>query len=277
MKNYLKVGIAIIVISIVLFSLNQFIPQAHSYSTGPPIDRTGSPSDIYDCTTCHAGTVVSATGLITSTIPVNGYTPGATYTITATITGAGINMYGFEISPQKINGTKVGTLIITNSAQTQLIGSGKYITHKFAGTSGVGSKTWTFNWTAPLAGTGSFVFYGAFVSANNSGTHIGDLTSLSTLSILENTSVGVSDIVITNNRLIYPNPCFDKLTIDAIVKADELADIIIMDVAGRKVKEINKINLIEKQEINLADLTPGIYLLTLKTEKEWISKKIIKK
>src|SRR5204863_8988529 len=93
--------------------------------------------------------------------------------------------FGFEISPQSITGTLLGTLMITNTTETQLVGANKYVTHKLAGTTGAGSKTWNFNWTAPVAGTGNVTFYGAFNVANNSGNSSGDTIYKSTLVVSE--------------------------------------------------------------------------------------------
>jgi hypothetical protein len=93
--------------------------------------------------------------MITSNIPTSGYTPGSTYTITATVTGAGDK--GFQISPQNISGTLLGSLIAGTGSK--IVGV-KYITHTSPKTTN--TATWTFQWIAPIAGTGNVTFYGAF-------------------------------------------------------------------------------------------------------------------
>jgi hypothetical protein len=127
------------------------------YPTGAPPAKTGSPGDGSNCTECHGGTATTVTGWITSNIPASGYVPGQTYQITANnqITGSG--KFGFEVSPQNVAGTLLGTL--TAGVNSQLVGSNKYVTHTNANTS---VSSWTFNWTAPAAGTGQVTFYGAF-------------------------------------------------------------------------------------------------------------------
>lgn len=127
------------------------------YPNGAPAAKTGSPGDGSDCTECHGGTASTVSGWITSNIPASGYTPGQTYTITASnqITGSG--KFGFEVSPQNAAGTLLGTL--TAGAGNQLVGSGKYVTHTNANNT---TSSWTFSWTAPAAGTGTVTFYGAF-------------------------------------------------------------------------------------------------------------------
>jgi hypothetical protein len=161
--------------------------NVESHTSGAPATRTGSPGDGgATCKNCHAGpNPTTEIGLITSNIPPDGYAPGQTYTITATVTRSGHTKFGFEISPQDLIGTKLGTLIVTNTTEMQLVGSGKYITHKTAGTAGTGSRTWEFDWTAPVAGTGDVTFYGAFNITNAANNSAGDTTVLSTLVVSE--------------------------------------------------------------------------------------------
>lgn len=159
------------------------------------------------CTNCHSGTATTATpsqAAITSTIPAAGYTPGTTYTITATVNYTGRSMFGFQISPQNSAGTKLGTLINTGS-QTKLVGSSKYITHTQAGISGSNTKSWTFDWTAPAAGTGAVTFYGAFMAANNNGGTGGDIVYKTSYSVAEAVASGVNEIQSNTNALTVIN------------------------------------------------------------------------
>ncbi|MCX6275856.1 MAG: T9SS type A sorting domain-containing protein [Bacteroidetes bacterium] len=172
---------------IALMIVDSGFNNADSHTSGSPSTRTGSPGDGgATCKNCHAGpTPATQAGLITSTIPAGGYTAGQTYTITATIARQGHTKFGFEISPQNPAGALLGTLIVTNTTEMQLVGSGKYITHKTAGVSGTNSRTWVFNWTAPAAGTGDVTFYGAFNITNALNNSSGDTTVLSTLTVNE--------------------------------------------------------------------------------------------
>jgi hypothetical protein len=143
-------------------------------------------SNSANCTSCHSGTAYTRSGWITSNIPLSGYVPNTTYTITATMVCPTRTKFGFEISPQNSLGTKLGTLIVTNSAQTKLVGSSKYITHTTGGNTGTnGTKTWTFDWTAPAVNSGQVNFYGSFLGANNNGSSSGDSTFITTYSVLE--------------------------------------------------------------------------------------------
>lgn len=156
-----KITIALFAALAAVVVIDAFNNNVFTYTGGAPTGRTGSPGDGASCS-CH-NSPVAKTGWITSDIPTAGYTPGTTYTLTATCTNANQSKFGFEISPQNSTGTLLGTLIATNTTETKLIGSGKYITHTSSGATGSGSKVWTFQWTAPVAGTGTVTFYGSFV------------------------------------------------------------------------------------------------------------------
>jgi len=156
------------------------------YSSGSPGGKTGSPGDGANCTQCHTGTPQSASGWITTNIPAMGYTPGQTYTITVTGTHSGVGKFGFETTAESSGGSKKGTFIITDAVQTQLTNSNHAVTHTSAGTTPSGnSKTWTFDWTAPAAGTGNITFYAAFNAANGNGNNQGDVIYLTSTSVSE--------------------------------------------------------------------------------------------
>ncbi len=197
-KNLILIFSAVTVISGgILFSSKTIMGD----TSGPSAGKCGAPSDNFsNCTSCHNGTAATATGWITSTIPASGYIPGNTYTISATATYPALVRYGFQISPQNSNGVKLGTLVVTNSTATKLVGTGKYIEHTSAGTTGTtGSHTWTFNWIAPAAASGPVNFYGAFNCANNNGSESGDHIYLSTLSV--NQCNAVAAIINSNPAL----------------------------------------------------------------------------
>jgi hypothetical protein len=146
------------------------------HSNGAPAGYTGSPGDGKNCTNCHGGSATTLAGIITSNIPAQGYTAGSSYTITVSLSGSG--QKGFEVSPQNASGTLLGTL--TAGSGSKLVGSGKYCTHNAS--VGGSSATWNFSWVAPVAGTGTVTFYGAFTITE-------PVTKLSTLVVNEYTIV----------------------------------------------------------------------------------------
>ncbi len=151
-----KIVLSLFLLFVVFSVFNLLAPNAISNPTGAPAGNTGSPSDGTTCAeSCHGGSAVTQAGLITSNIPTAGYTPGSTYTITASVSGSGNK--GFQVSPQSTSGTLLGSLIAGTGSQ--IVGI-KYVTHSSAKSASAAS--WTFQWIAPAAGTGSVTFYGAF-------------------------------------------------------------------------------------------------------------------
>ena len=180
---------SITVIITIIMAFTSGIDTGHSSlknSSGVQSGCSGDPaSGSTNCTGCHSGPAAQLQAdWITSDIPGSGYVPDVTYTITATATGMGHTKFGFQVSPQNSSGTILGTLVNTGS-ETKLTSNQKYITHTSMGTSGSGSKAWTFNWTAPAPGSGEVTFYGAFNIANGNNSSSGDTIMLSTLSVKE--------------------------------------------------------------------------------------------
>jgi hypothetical protein len=276
MKRFLYSVILILFIITSSALLSEEQSGLHGSQTGAPAARTGSPADMYSCTYCHTGTATSQTGLITSNIPVTGYIPGQTYSVTATISDATSVKFGFEISPQRTNGALTGTMILTETTRTKFVfGTGnKYITHQTAGTSAPGhTATWTFNWTAPAAGTGSFTFYGAFNISNSNGFASGDRVVLSTLPITEDITAGMETLANGGSFTAYPNPVSDKLVV-TLQNQKQNTSVQLCDITGSIVKSIAVGELFN--ELNLSDLRSGVYFLHLTSGDAQFTKRIVK-
>jgi hypothetical protein len=149
----------------------------YAYHTGSPGGYSGSNGDGKDCTNCHQpGPTSIVDGWITTDIPAEGYTPGETYTITATGTHTGVVRFGFELTAENGSSQKTGTFSITDAARTQLTNGNHAVMHTAGGIAPSGdSNTWTMDWTAPAVGTGSVTFTAAFNAANGNGNNSGDV------------------------------------------------------------------------------------------------------
>ena len=188
MKKSIFIFGAIIVAAIL------FYPQAITGKlTGSPGGKTGSPADGADCNECH-GAFPSATSNITSNIPSSGYVPGNIYNITAVNNGGagGLDPNGFEITcEENTSNTKTGFFLITNSNATQFTNNSSAVTHTTAGNS---LSSWSFDWEAPVAGTGDITFYGAFIQAGYPmGSNQGDVYSSTTLSASEFSATDITE------------------------------------------------------------------------------------
>ena len=99
--------------------------------------------------------------------------------------------------------------------------------------------------------------------------HGGTVTSVSytgcigaTGNVKENTKINLS---------VFPNPAYDKITVTCQTQGNKTAQM--FDVTGEKVKEIDF--SAQETELNMRDLSNGIYLLRLKTSDGTESRKII--
>lgn len=255
----------------------EFSAPAGANAVGAPASMTGSPGDGNNCTSCHSGTATVQAGLITSDIPLTGYVPGQTYTITGSITASGKTKFGFQISPQNASGALKGTMIVTNSTHTQLTNSGKYITHKFGGTNFMsGTASWSFDWTAPVAGSGTVTFYGSFNSTNSNSNTSGDLITLSTLSVSEDATVGIEDVENRSDISVYPNPFNDELSVKSVAATENtVISVSIMDIYGKEIKKFDALQC--NEPLDLQELATGYYMVRIESAEGITVKRVAKK
>lgn len=250
--------------------------DAHSNTSGSNSGKTGSPGDGQNCTQCHAGTPTTQTGLITVNTPVNGYVPGTTYQVTATVTFQGRTKFGFQVSPQNTTGQQLGTLIATNTAETQTQVNGKYITHKTAGTSGpTGTKTWTFDWTAPAAGSGPVTLYGAFNSTNSMSNSAGDIVYLSTTTVQEDLSALIAEDNFIPELTVFPVPANDFVEFRAPNAANDFYSIDVYDISGSMVQTAATQTL-QGFRLSISELPSGIYFVKVYTPEGFTVRRILK-
>ena len=253
------------------------------YDTGPPAGFCGAPGEGgVTCAICHTGPVPTFTpGMITSNVPADGYVPGNTYSFTACVQRPGHVKFGFEISPQDSFGSPLGELIDMNP-ETQIVGTGNYISHTLPGTynNGIDSVIWTFDWTAPNAGTGVVNFYGAFniTDSNNSNNHDTILTSI--LSVPENIFLDASDVAsVINNIIVFPNPASDYFNVDFNLASAKNIGIKLYDLGGRISELTEQIKMVPgnySKRISIPDsYSSGIYYLAVSVDEKLFFKKII--
>ncbi len=236
--------------------------HAHSNSGGSPSTSnagyTGSPKDNgVTCRSCHDGAAATTRDNVISTnIPGTGYVPGTTYNINVTVSEAARNKFGFEVVSEAAGKLRKGIFIAGTGSRTLL--SASKITHSSSGTAGSNnSKTWSFQWTAPAAGTGDITFYGAFNAANGNNNDSGDnIYKFATNAIPEDISAGVSEYIYgLNNQLsVFPNPATDVITIKA---KNQPKSVVIYTVSGSKVSDYS----VQGDQINVSKLNTGVYFI----------------
>lgn len=219
---------------------------------------TGSPGDsLKNCTVCHGGTAVDVDGWITSTVPQTGFVAGQRYTIKATNTEIGATRFGFSVSPQALNGDLLGTLLITDTTKTKLVGNDKYVTYRADGVQGVDSLSWTFDWIAP-ANVNEVIFYGAF-NSNHEGHKDGDKTYLSRLRLYKQGFVGLTENIKNDFLSVYPNPAVDEVRVNTAHNVQS-GVVTVYDING---KLVLKQTVNGNNTINIQSLTKGIYHIML--------------
>jgi hypothetical protein len=126
---------------------------------------------------CH-GPASAATTITLSGAPAS-YTPGNTYTITATVNNAIKAAAGIDLTVSHgiLGGTPIGAII-----------TGLEMNHTTPNTMSGGMASWTFNWTAPAAGTGTTSIYVAGNAVDMNGNPNGDQYNIDSLFVTETTS-----------------------------------------------------------------------------------------
>jgi hypothetical protein len=262
MKN--KIFITLSAILFCTLTLN-FGNRNLKYPNGSPPGYTGSPGDGQNCVACHNGSATTVSNWITSNVPAAGYSPGTTYTISVTITGSGSK--GFEVSPQNLSGTLLGTL--TAGAGSKLVGNGKYVTQ--SSPKNTNPAVWTFSWTAPIAGTGSVIMYGAF-TVNE------PVTKLSTLEIPENVNTSITDGE-AFSFILFPNPARESVNLQYFLKQETPVKIEMLNSEGMVIR----ICLEEIQSpgekfigLPLADISgSGLFLVRISSNSGVYTRKLI--
>lgn len=275
MKKKFTLVLALFVASGMVYDYNY--QTVHGDPDGAPSGNTGAPADNNSTCAhsgCHTGpAITNQTATLTSNIPGSGYVPGETYDMTITMSNGG-SRFGFGLSPQDQQGNLQGSMIVTESTNTKLTGGSKYLTHKFAGTSGSGTKTWGFQWTAPTAGTGAVTFYGAFNFANNNGGSSGDAILAQSFTFNES-SVGITEAELAS-LTVYPNPVIDEVHV-AAKDVDEEIMITMFDVQGRKVIEEHHDGGDIRIDVKAKSLNAGIYFMQIEAGGAKTVKKLLVK
>jgi hypothetical protein len=276
-KNIFTIlGLATIVVGII-FTLSTVtslgITTVHAFSSASPGGKTNSPGDGANCIQCHSGSLNpgSAIAILNSTGLLNGYTPGQTYTINAAITGTSSNKIGFEVTAEKdANNSKTGTLIITDAIRTKTVNSGNAVTHNSsAGTmASSGSNAWSFDWTAPTAGSGDVTFYGAFNVTNSNSSTSGDQVYTTSYAVIENTGVGMGQVNSLSTITIFPNPTSNYIQLSSTKNIESIE---ILNLSG--VKVLQKNSFLER--VNVERLSAGIYFVKVRTNNDEAIKKLI--
>ncbi len=289
-KNVLTIA-AIGLAGLSLFSFTRNNKEVMSFSHfdarhpgGAIIGTAGAPGES-NCTLCHSGTAIPNSSVTTINFSGanNKYVPGSTYTVTVTIASASPKN-GFETTALEDAGnTSAGTWVITDATNTQFKtgtvpsnGTRNYVTHTAAGNS---QTTWSFDWTAPAAGTGDVTIYTSGMIANGNGSTSGDEVHLNKLTIQEDASSDILEqsayTTLDNSFKVLNNQGEISLTFETTKEG--IAKISILSMQGKivtkqQVSVFKGVNT--TAPINLNSLPKGVYLINLTIDGTSVARKI---
>jgi subtilisin-like proprotein convertase family protein len=189
------------------------IPFGVSTDIPVPGDYDGDGRD--DVAVYRGGTwwIFGSTGnILISGIPAN-YRPGQIIPITVTVNQSDAVIYGFQLTAIDRNGGRVGSYTLPGGGSATLqIDTGfvnnierRYVSHTVNGTTPIefGTKSWTFNWTAPSQRVGKIGFYAAGNAANSDGGPGGDYIYTRAAAALSGSALSNFDSDILSDLAVY--------------------------------------------------------------------------
>jgi len=251
---------------------------------------TGSPGET-TCRNCHSSFSNAGAGTISlsSTIPIASgwrYTPGTTYTMTATVKFVGRSLFGVGVEALTSAGANAGTIVVTNTAKTTtksstISGNSRMsLVHKLNGGASADSATFTFNWTAPSTNIGNVTFWYAGVMANNNGSNSGDYVANGNTVVYPASATGITEHSnISSGLSVFTLASERKLQVRFNAEQNSNADLSLYDLDGREISKFNA-GKIHQGDITLEmplpqNITSGVYIVILRSGLQRLSTKTV--
>lgn len=240
-----------------LFALQSF----SSGATGN-IDATGSPFSNNNCSQCHSdnNNFNSSTSLQVKDSngnPVTEYVPGQTYEVSLVVSATS-SAFGCQMVILDGNDANTGTLANPSSNAKITAWNGRnYMEHNARST----SNTFTADWTAPAAGTGTVTLYGTGNAVNaNFNTSGDDPTVPTSITLTEGNTTSVrtvgEGVAILN---IFPSPNNGTFSIQNN-QSEAVEFVRLVTLTGIEVAQ-QQVYLPQgsTQEVRFDGLAPGVY------------------
>ena len=155
---------------------------------------------------CH-GAQNAATGISFTGVPATGFVPGTNYpvTLTLTVANASLTEAGFDL--------KFSAGAISNPpANTMIMQANTELHHTAPKAMASNTVSWSFNWTAPAAGTPSVTLDISGNAVNNNNNPSGDQWNKTTITLNAAAPTAVADVQPLTATL-YPNPAINQLNV----------------------------------------------------------------
>ncbi|MCS7073268.1 MAG: T9SS type A sorting domain-containing protein [Bacteroidia bacterium] len=271
-----KLGIYTFLLSVIVFVGT--IAVSNTQNNAGKFGVSGAPGE-NTCLQCHGGNPLnhSSGSVMISSSRGTKYLPGATDTLTITISRSGSPKYGFCLSAQA-NGQSVGTFSLLEPTRTQIgTQSGKtYISHRSnAGTSSTGSTTFTVAWTAPATNIGNLTFYVSANAVNGNGTSSGDFVFTSSLEVSPDIASSLDENPWITNLRIFPNPASDLVALEGNILSENPFSVTVRDWQGKIIcQETFHKNLLQTA-LSTSGWSSGIYWIEIACGNKKIHKKLL--
>lgn len=242
------------------------------FSSGPASsnrDVTGGPFGSNNCSMCHSGgnftSSLAAVVTDASGATVTEYIAGQTYTVTFTVNATGASGYGMQMVSLDASNNQAGTLSNTSSnAKVTSLNGRQYLEHNRRSS----SNTFTAEWTAPAAGTGSVTIYASGMAVNaNGGTSGDDPTTSITATLVEGSATGVHTVAEEGLTMsLFPVPNNGSFSLQNN-QSEPVQRVRIVTLAGKEVAQQN-VHVVKgaTEVLNFENLTPGIYTIVAEGE-----------
>jgi hypothetical protein len=238
--------------------------------------NTGSPGE-NACNQCHSTNALNSGGgnvkISSPNMPNWIYFPGITYNIQVRVKKSGIGKFGFGFEALLPTGANGGIIQTANSTNvktlpaTVLGNSRTNAVHKQPNHFGTDSLVFSFEWVAPMAGTGNVTFYASGNATNSANNSSGDFIYTASQLVTEASTVDLQTYLDSKTATIFPNPCKGFININLPEFLDETStQFSIFDSKGTLVHQQNLINIDPKNNIStdIEFLKNGVYFIHLR-------------
>lgn len=248
---------------------------------------TASPGE-NACNNCHNTNALNSGGgsvtISSPNMPNWQYFPGNTYTINVIVRKSGLGKFGFGFEALLPSGANGGTISTANSSNAKIISatvlgnSRTNAVHKQPNHFGTDSLVFSFEWTAPAAGTGNITFYTAGNATNSGNNSSGDFIYTDNQLVTEASTLDIQKTLGEKPLLIFPNPSSTGIKFSLPNNLDEQITLMqIFDLNGRLIyaENIAGINYYLNFTDDLKQLNDGIYVVHLQNGQWEHQEKII--
>jgi hypothetical protein len=270
-----------------IFSLATLVcitPYVWPYKLGTIGKYTNAPGDDLgnNCRYCHSDNALNASGgtlaikLLDGNNEVTEWVANKQYNLNVSISKPGAVKYGFEISAKKgATSTNIGTFSPGTASQFVSGTNGTYITHD-----GPGAGNWTFSWTAPAASSDPITFYVAANAANDDNQNTGDFIYTAKKTITSSPASISEKELFNSNVRVLENPVGQHLIVDFVQPKTEEASIKVYTLHGKEIKlpvSLQGSGVNKRFVVETIDLQQGLYIFSLQSGENQVSKKFLRK